>query len=342
MEIQHNVSLKKYTTFKTGGLARFFCVVTTKEELKDVFEYVQTKKVPFYVLGGGSNVLVSENGFDGLIIKIATQGISFSDYNTNIVRMSVEAGVLWDECVRVSVEHSLYGLENLSLIPGTVGAAPIQNIGAYGVEIKDYIEDVEVFNTETKSFETISVEGCQFGYRDSIFKKTEGKKYIIVCVRFLLTKSGEFKTEYKDIEEYFKEKGKELTLQSLRNAIIYIRTQKLPNLDFFGTAGSFFKNPVVKKEVIKSLQKDHPLIPIYETEKVGYVKISAAFLIDKITNLKGVRDGDVGTYTNQALVLVNYENATGEDVLKFAKRIQGEVFDKTGITIESEVQTLGF
>lgn len=342
MEIQHEVSLKDHTTFKTGGFARLFCVVTTREELVEAVAYAQTEKISFYILGGGSNILVSEKGFDGLVIKIATQGISFTDRDVDTVCMSVEAGVSWDECVRVSVEHGLYGLENLSLIPGTVGAAPIQNIGAYGVEVKDSIESVEVFNIETKSFETILKEMCQFGYRDSLFKKKEGKKYIVVGVHFLLSKKEVLKTEYKDVQDYFKENGGEVTLQSLRNAIIAIRTHKLPDVHILGTAGSFFKNPVVKKEIIENLQKDFPLIPMYPTEIVGYVKTSAAFLIDKIAGLKGVRDGDVGTYQNQALVLVNYGNATGEDVLAFAQKIQKEVLEKTGITIDPEVQTLGF
>jgi UDP-N-acetylmuramate dehydrogenase len=342
MEIQHEVSLKGHTTFKTGGLARLFCVVTTREELAEAVRYAEAQKIPFYILGGGSNVLVSEKGFDGLVIKIATQGVSFIDYDVDTVRMSVEAGVPWDECVCASVEHGLYGLENLSLIPGTVGAAPIQNIGAYGVELKDSIESVEVFNIETKSFEILTKEVCQFGYRDSVFKKKEGKRFIVVGVHFLLSKKGILKTEYKDVQDYFKEKGGEVTLQSLRNAIINIRTKKLPDIRILGTAGSFFKNPVVKKEVVENLQKDFPLIPMYSTEKAGYVKTAAGFLIDKIGNLKGIRDGDVGTYQNQALVLVNYGNATGEDVLVFAQKIQKEIFEKTGITIEPEVQTLGF
>lgn len=341
MEIQHGVSLKDHTTFKTGGNASLFCIVTTREELVETVTYAEMQKIPFYIFGGASNILVSEKGFDGLVIKIAIQGISFNNF-PDTVRMSVEAGVSWDECVEVAVKHGLCGLENLSLIPGTVGAAPIQNIGAYGVEVKDFIESIEVFNIETKSFEILTKEMCQFGYRDSIFKKKEGKKYIVMSAHFLLSRKGVLKTEYKDVHEYFKENGGEVTLQSLRNAIIAIRTHKLPDVRILGTAGSFFKNPVVKKDVVENLQKDFPLIPMYPIEKVGYVKTSAAFLIDKIANMKGLRDGDVGTYQNQALVLVNYGNATGEDVLAFAQKIQKEVLEKTGITIDLEVQVLGF
>lgn len=287
-------------------------------------------------------MLVSEKGFEGLVIKIATQGIVFEDVDPNLTLMKVEAGVLWDECVNVAVEHSLYGLENLSLIPGTVGAAPIQNIGAYGVEVGDIVRSVEVFNIETKSFETILKEDCQFGYRDSLFKKREGKKYIVVGVNFLLSKNGELKTEYKDVLEYFSKSGAPVTVRSLRDAIIDIRTKKLPNLSVLGTAGSFFKNPVVKKEVIEILQKEYPLIPVYEIDVPGFVKTSAAFLIDKVAGMKGVRVGDVGTYENQALVLVNYGNATGEEVFDFAQKIQNEVKVKTGIDLEMEVQMLGF
>lgn len=286
-------------------------------------------------------MLVSDKGYNGLIIKIATQGIVFQKQKEDVL-MKVEAGVLWDECVQVAVEHSLYGLENLSLIPGTVGAAPIQNIGAYGVEVGDYIDSVDVFNIETESFETIPKEKCNFGYRDSIFKKPEGKKYIVVGVNFLLSKQLTLKTEYKDIQEYFSLSGQEINLESLRKAIIDIRTKKLPDLSVFGTAGSFFKNPVVKKEVIEILQKEYPLIPVYEIGILEYVKTSAAFLIDKVAGMKGARVGDVGTYENQALVLVNYGNATGEEVFTFAQKIQEQVKVKSGIDLEMEVQTLGF
>lgn len=342
MEIQHDVSLKKYTTFKTGGFARLFCVVRTKGELVDAVSYAQKKNVPFYILGGGSNVLASENGFDGLVIHIAIEGVVFINHDADLVLMKIEAGVLWDECVRIAVENNMYGLENLSLIPGTVGASPVQNIGAYGVEVADVIESVEVLNTETSLFETLSKEQCLFGYRDSIFKKEMGKKYIVVGVHFLLSKKVLLKTDYKDIQEYFSLKGGEITPESLRGAIIEIRTGKLPNLERIGTAGSFFKNPVVKREIVETLQKEYPLIPIYEIEIDGYIKTSAAFLIDKIAGMKGSRMGDVGTYENQALVLVNYGSATAEEVLTFSKNIQKEVFEKTGIQLEREVQTLGF
>lgn len=341
MEIQYKVALKNYTTFKTGGFARLFCVVSSREEFIEAVMFAIKEQTPFYVLGGGSNILVSEKGFDGLVIKVATQGIIFKEEGESII-MKVEAGILWDECVQVAVEHSLYGLENLSLIPGTVGAAPIQNIGAYGVEVGDIISSVEVFNIETESFETLSKEKCQFAYRDSIFKKPDGKKYIVMGVNFLLSKKLFLKTDYKDIQEYFSLSGEEINLRSLRKAIIDIRTKKLPDLNMLGTAGSFFKNPVVKKEVIEILQKEYPLIPAYEIDIPGYVKTSAAFLIDKVAGMKGIRVGDVGTYENQALVLINYGNATGEGVFIFAQKIQEVIKTKTGIDLEMEVQTLGF
>ena len=342
MEIQQHVLLKEYTTFKTGGFARLFCVASSRDELLEAIRFASEEKVPFYIFGGGSNVLVSEKGFDGLVIKIVTQGIVFENVDADFVLMKVEAGVLWDQCVQDAVENNVYGLENLSLIPGTVGAAPIQNIGAYGMEAADAIDSVEVFNIETNTFEKLSKENCHFGYRDSIFKKEVGKKYIIVGVNFLLSKKAALKTDYKDIQEYFALNGGEITLASLREAIINIRTKKLPELTTIGTAGSFFKNPIVKKEMIDTLQKDYPLIPIYETDTPEYVKTSAAFLIDKVAGMKGLRIGDVGTYENQALVLVNYGNATGEDVFAFAQKIQDVVKAKTGIVLEMEVQTLGF
>lgn len=342
MEIQHNVLLKKYTTFKTGGFARLFCVVESVQDVIEALEYVSLHAIPFYILGGGSNTLVSEKGFDGLVIHIALQGTEYEEIDEKNVRVKVASGVEWDMCVADAVGRGLYGLENLSLIPGSVGASPIQNIGAYGVEVKDIIESVEVYNIQSKKIETLLNNECVFTYRDSIFKKDAGKKYIVLSVTFVLSKNGILKTDYKDIESYFTTHGGDATLQSVRDAIIDIRTKKLPDLHVYGTAGSFFKNPIINREVSEQLQKKFPTLPLYDMENISQVKTSAAFLIDKVAQMRGARVDDVGTFQNQALVLVNYGNATGEEVLAFSDYIQKTVFEKSGIVLEREVQTLGF
>lgn len=341
MEIQKNVSLKDYTTFKTGGFARLFCVVETREDLREVISFTRREKIPFYILGGGSNVLVSENGFAGIVIKMSNQGIDFKEVGENVYA-HVMAGEKWDFFVQQSVEQSLYGVENLSLIPGTVGAAPIQNIGAYGAEAMNSIYSVEVFNIETEKFETLSNQECEFGYRDSIFKKDSGEKYIIFSVTFLLSKQKKLNLDYPDIQNYFSENKKDITIQSLRDAIVFIRTSKLPDLEQVGTAGSFFKNPIIKRELVERLQVNFPTIPIFDTNDSKYVKTSAAFLIDKVAGMKGLRVNNVGTFSNQALVIVNFGSANGEEVLAFSKIIQEEVQKKSGICLETEVQTLGF
>lgn len=342
MKIEHNVPLKDHTTFRTGGFARLFSVASTNDEIVSLVKYAQETKTPLCVLGGGSNVLVGQKGFDGLVIKIATDGIVFEEITNDCVLMKVEAGVSWDECVKVSVDCGLYGLENLSLIPGTVGAAPIQNIGAYGSEVAQVIDGVTVLNMETMNFETISKDNCLFGYRDSIFKKEQGKKYVVVSVSFILKKTGILNKNYKDVIEYEKEHNLIDNLKKLRQAIVAIRTRKLPDLNIYGTAGSFFKNPVISSELYGEVIKKFPDIPTYPSGKDGCVKVSAAFLIDKGAQMKGIQVGHVGTYQNQALVLVNHGNATGEEVLALAGDIVSKVERISGITLEMEVQKIGF
>lgn len=341
MEIKQNVSLADHTTFKTGGFARLFCIVETREDLIEAIAFAKSNAIDFYILGGGSNILVSQNGFDGLIIKIHNQGVTFKE-SGDAVYVHVMAGVNWDVFVQEAVNHSLYGAENLSLIPGTVGAAPIQNMGAYGVEVMDIIDSVEVFNTDTGEFEILSNKECQFGYRDSIFKKDLGKKYIIFSVTFLLSKKQRLNTDYADIQNYFNDSKQEITLQSLRDAIVHIRTRKLPDLEKYGTAGSFFKNPVVKKDLLVNLQTNFPDIPVYDTSDPEYVKTSAAFLIDKVAGMKGLQINNVGTFENQALVIINFGSASGEEILSFATHIQQCVYEKSGILLEMEVQRVGF
>ncbi len=342
MKIEHNVLLKNHTTLKTGGFARLFSLATTRDDIVASVQCAKENSIPLCVLGGGSNILVSESGFDGIVLNIKTDGITFEDVDERSVKMKVEAGVAWDECVSVSVGRGLYGLENLSLIPGSVGAAPIQNIGAYGCEVAQLIDTVEVYNKDTMVFELLANKECQFGYRDSFFKTKEGKKYIVVGVNFILQKQGVLHKEYKDIQDYEKEHGPIESLEALRQAVIAVRMHKLPDMHIYGTAGSFFKNPIISNELCDKVRTVFPDIPTYPSGKEGFVKVSAAFLIDKGAGMKGVQVGNVGTYKNQALVLVNYGDATGEEIRSFAERVRQVVYEKSGIDLEMEVQTLGF
>lgn len=351
MNVQENIPLKDFTTFRIGGSARYFAVVISIEELKEAAAYAKERSLPIFVLGGGSNILVSDQGFPGLVIKIKIQGIESKEVDHNKVEVIAGAGEDWDQFVGNMVEHGLYGIENLSLIPGSVGAAPVQNIGAYGVEAKDTLSWVEVFNIETGEIEKLTNVQCAFTYRDSIFKKPEGKKYIITRVAFLLSKEGKLSTAYKDVAEYIKNNNViDLTLQKIRDIVIDIRTKKLPDVKEIGTAGSFFKNPIIPKSTFEELLKQYPELPGYVVvsspafpkEGVGGVyKIPAAFLLDKLCGFKGYRDGNVGVYKTQALVLVNFNGATAKEIFSLSEKMIACVKEKTNIILEREVQLIG-
>lgn len=345
MTIQENVPLAPFTTFRIGGAARFFVRAKTVDEVREAVTFAQGKNpdgkiLPIFILGGGSNLLVSDTGFDGVVIKNEIKGIEFEEKDDECV-VSAGAGESWDALVSAAVEKGLYGLENLSLIPGTVGASPVQNIGAYGVEAKDLIDWVEVYNPESGKIEQLKNADCQFGYRDSIFKR-ERKNNIILRVAFLLQKTGAVNIEYKDLKNYFAEKGigsaKVLpTLQSVRKAVIEIRTKKLPDLAKVGTAGSFFKNAVITKIEAESLVKKYPELPVFQTDGDN-VKVPTAWILDKICGFKGLRKGNVGVYENQALVLVNFGGGTAQEIKNLAQEMIVSVKQKTGITISPEVE----
>jgi UDP-N-acetylmuramate dehydrogenase len=304
--IREHVSLKEYTTFKTGGVARFFCEVHTVNELKEVL----TQHTKFFILGGGSNILIGD--YDGLVIKMSIDN----------------AGRNWDDFVAESTAKGNYGLENLSYIPGTVGAAPVQNIGAYGVEVGDRIEKVHTIHAHTLNERIFTKEECQFSYRNSIFKKE--KEWIITHVEFNFT--NEINTSYKGLENL-------KTPEEIRDAVIKIRKEKLPDWYVLGTAGSFFKNPIITKLKYEDLKNKYPELPFFEVDSER-VKIPLAWVIDKICGMKDFKVGNVGTYKNQALVIVNYGGATAKEVDDFAKKIESIVLEKTGLTIEREVENI--
>lgn len=332
MKIEEKKQLAPFTTFKIGGPAQFFCSVSTEGELEDAVTFAKEKGLEIFVLGGGSNILMSDKGFKGLVIKMELKGVEFLGG-----RAIVKAGENWDEFAEKCVERGLYGVENLSYIPGTVGAAPVQNIGAYGSEVKDTIDTVRAFDTEKLVFHDFTNFDCKFEYRDSMFKKNPGK-YIITSVSFILKKEGRVNISYKDLKDYFGDKKP--SLAEVRNAVIEIRKRKLPDVKEVGTAGSFFKNPIIAHSHANQLEKQYPSLPIFPHND-EYVKVSLGWIIDKVCNFKGKGIGDVGTYKNQALVLVNNGKATEKDVKAFAKEIEKAVFEKTKIKIEPEVLYIG-
>lgn len=341
MLIQENVALAPHTTFRIGGVARFFVVCKTIIDLKEVMFFALGNKTPIFILGGGSNLLISDKGFDGLVIKIELKGITegIVDGQPESVRVIAGAGENWDDFVAHTVAKELYGLENLSLIPGTVGASAVQNIGAYGVEAKDTIEWVEIFDPKTQMVKKLMHADCQFAYRDSYFKH-DGKGMVVTQVSFILSKTPKLSLKYKDIELYVAEKKLSLTLQNIRSAIIAIRNQKLPDLKVYGTAGSFFKNPTISLEAYQKLGQDYPDMPAFPAI-AGAVKISAAWLLDKVCNFKGFRRGAVGVYDLHALVLVNHGGGTAQEIQDLADMMTQTVQEKTGVVLEREVEYVG-
>jgi UDP-N-acetylmuramate dehydrogenase len=336
MEILENVSLSDFTTMRVGGPARFFCKIKNEKDLKEAVSFVKQKNIPFFILGGGSNVVFSDDGFQGMILKIELSGIVFREEKGKLL-VTAGAGVVWDKLVEETVTRGLYGLENLSFIPGLVGSAPVQNIGAYGVEVKDFIVSVNALDTETLKIKKFNNKECSFGYRDSFFKTTEGKKYIITGVVFSLKKNGELKTDYKDVKEYFSSCDiSSPNVRDVRNALIEIRTKKLPDTNKDFTAGSFFKNIVMPDADADELLKKYPDIAVYSASP-GYKKFATAWVLDHICGLRGMQKGNVGTYKNQALVIVNNGNATAKEIMEFAEGLQKCVKEKTGIEIEREV-----
>ncbi len=336
MKILENISLSKYTTFKIGGPARYFCIATNDDELIEAIGFSKKNKIPFFILGGGSNLLVSDAGFPGIVIKIEMKGITYKEDGDNVL-VTAMAGEDWDNLVKETVEKGYYGLENLSLIPGTVGASPVQNIGAYGSEAKDTIESVYVLDIKNDEYKTFKNIDCKFDYRDSIFKK-EKNRYVILSVIFKLNKKGKLNTKYKDLDEYFSfKKISEPNLKQVREAIVDIRTRKLPDLKQYGTAGSFFKNVIVSTNKAKELIAKYPDMIVHSVNDKK-VKIPLAWILDHVCGFRGVKIGEVGTYKSQALVLINYGNATANDIVNLAQKMVDKVYAETSIEIFPEVE----
>lgn len=337
MHIHERVDLSSYTTFGIGGTADFFASATSVAELKELLAWARERSLPTTILGGGSNVLIADEGVRGLVIKNDIQGIEWRDVDDEAVRVRVGAGVVFDELVAQSVEKGLWGLENLSAIPGSVGATPIQNIGAYGVEIAEYIEAVEVFDTDAMETLTLTPAQCMFGYRDSLFKKAEGERYVVTHVVYRLSRVPHRVLTYKDLETSFAHAKEAPSLSEIRDAIRTIRKRKFPEWgNGIGTAGSFFKNPIINTEAFEILRTQYPDVPAFPVD-ADTVKVSLGFILDKVCDVRGYCVADVCTYEHQALVVVTHAGASAADVVAFAKEIAARVHEKTNIAIEWEV-----
>ncbi len=338
LTIQSNVSLKAHNTFGIDVMAKYLVETTTESDIHTLLQLPNFQNTPKLILGGGSNLLFTQN-FDGLVVKLELKGIEVINETDDYVWVKAGAGENWHDLVMYCVERNYGGIENLSLIPGTVGAAPIQNIGAYGVELKDTFVSLEAIDLVTGEMSVFTRTDCNFGYRDSIFKREAKGKYIITKITLLLNKTPIFKTDYGDIQKTLEQMGvKELNIKAISNAVVKIRSGKLPNPTELGNAGSFFKNPEITQKLFLHLSSLYPDIPNYPT-KYGFVKIPAAWLIEQC-GWKGRRVGNVGVHYKQALVLVNYGHGEGTEIKRLADDIVVSVQEKFGIKLSQEVNVI--
>ncbi len=337
MQIQENISLKPWHTFKTEAKARFFTVAGSPEEMIEALSFANTKILPYLILGGGSNILFTQD-FPGIVIKNDIRFVKVEKENDTTVWVKAGAGEPWPEFVDNCVEHHWCGVENLSLIPGTVGASPVQNIGAYGIEVKDVIEQVEVLDTRSFKTKSLSNAECQFGYRNSIFKQEKGK-WVVTAVTYRLQKQFTPNLNYRPLKDFFSGRSTEkITPKKISEAVKHIRRSKLPSPEELGNAGSFFKNPVIHDAQLNDLLSRFPDLPFFRLAN-NQAKLAAGWLIEQ-SGWKGKRLGDAGVHHRQALVLVNHGNAHGKEILNLAEKIRSGVKIKFGVHLEFEVNIL--
>ncbi len=343
--IRAQVPLTPYTTFHIGGPAEYFATVDSVSGLREAVVWAHGQQLPVTVLGGGSNVLIADEGIRGLVVKNEIGGVTFREGGA-AVEVTAGAGVLWDQLVEETVLRGLWGFENLSCIPGSVGATPIQNVGAYGVEVAEHIVSVEAYNIARDAVVHLTPSECRFGYRDSLFKQPEGKNLIVVAVRYALSTDPAPRLHYRDLAEWNRTREAPLTLAEIRAAVCAIRARKFPDWLVVGTAGSFFKNPIISKEHFEELQERYPDLPGHvvreeegQSQQTGRVKVSLGWILDRVLALRGYREGNVGTYEGQALVLVNYGGATAREVSAFADALAEKVRTATGIEVVREVSS---
>lgn len=336
LKILENISLKDFTTIQVGGRTRYFVIVKTEEDLREALFFAKGRKLPVFVLGGGSNLLISDHGFSGLVIKNEIKGIKFVDKTDDKVILEIGAGEIWDDVVFLSVTRNLFGLENMSAIPGTIGGAAVQNAGAYGIEIKDVLQSVEGLNSTNGKKFLFNNTDCQYSYRDSIFKKN--KKFIITSVKLELSKKVILRTEYAGLKNILSDK-QIIKAEDIRKAILKIREDKLPDWRNLPTAGSFFVNPVINESKYLELKDKFGEIPGFPESK-GKIKVPLAWILDNICKLKGYKEGNVGLYDKQPLVLVNHGGATEKEINNFSEKIKKIVLEKTGIETITEVEKI--
>jgi UDP-N-acetylmuramate dehydrogenase len=337
MKLQQNIALKRFHSFACEEMASFFTTVSAKETLIEAIDWASENKQPYLILGAGTNILFTKQ-FDGLVIKMEFNGIQKLQETSSEIILKVGAGENWSHFVSYCVQKSWGGLENLSLIPGSVGVAPIQNIGAYGVEVSEHIVSVEVFDTLKKEWVTLPKQDCAFGYRSSIFKK-EANRYIICAVQFKLSKQPLLRTDYGAIKAVLHSRGiSNASVESIAGAVTYLRLNQLPDPKKLANAGNFFKNPMITTTQYDQLMIQFPALMAYPIDDHTY-KIAAGWLIEAC-GWKAVTKDQVGCYQDQVLVIVNYGATKGKTILDFSDAIMQSVQDKFGIVLESAVTIL--
>ena len=334
MQVLENISLKPYNTFGIDVNARYFAELHSDEDVAAFFSSLKPDRMPFLVLGGGSNILFTKD-FQGSVACIRSKGITKLMEDEDHVYLKVAAGEVWDDVVKYAVDHGWGGIENLSLIPGNAGTGPVQNIGAYGVELKDVLYSIEVADVLARHYRAFRPADCEFGYRTSLFKKQTMGRLVITGLCLKLDKNPGLKLDYGDIRKELEAAGiKDASISAVREIIIKIRSRKLPDPARLGNAGSFFMNPVITADEHARLNRDYPGMPSFMSGDA--VKVPGAWLIEQC-GWKGKRFGDAGVHKDQPLVLVNYGNASGIEILKLAGEIITSVKEKFGISLETEV-----
>ncbi len=337
MTIQENISLKNLNTFRVGANARWFADISNEDDLRDLFDGERAESWPLLILGGGSNLLFTRD-FPGLVVHMNIRGIS-SEVSNNDVFVTAGGGEVWNDLVNFCVDHELSGLENLSLIPGSVGASPVQNIGAYGVELQDVFHSCRAFEISSGKIRVFSKPECQFSYRDSVFKSVYKGLYIITEVTFRLSKIFNPNVTYGAIQQELEKRGiSKPSIKDISTVVSHIRVSKLPDPATIGNAGSFFKNPIIPVGKFIQLQSNFPDI-VYFPSAEGFIKLAAGWMIEQC-GWKGKVSGNTGTWKNQALVLVNHDNATGNEIFNFSQVIIESVRSKFDITLEREVNII--
>lgn len=336
INIIENISLKPFNTFGIGAVAKYYIAFSSVEQLQEALRFAANQ--PRLILGGGSNILLCQD-FEGVVLHNQIKGISLVHEDNAYYYVKANAGEVWHDFVMHCIAHNYQGVENLSLIPGSVGASPMQNIGAYGIEIKDIFYQLEAYEISTGQIHTFSLEDCEFGYRTSVFKTSLKDKYIILNVTYRLRKHPVYNVSYGAIQQELEQMGiAELSAKAISDAVIAIRSSKLPNPAEIGNAGSFFKNPVIPISLFEQIQQNYPEIVSYAIDEM-HIKVAAGWLIEA-AGWKGKTLGNYGVHKKQALVLVNYGGAKGKDIFELSQQIIDDIFYKFGITLEREVNIL--